>query len=348
MNPLPRLLGLSLFVVLATLTALLAVPLLTRPASEAASPPAATAKPAATSDVSPYKARLAALPKRLELPLAVTSLALTVALLITLALRPSPAGVSKAPFALARADIGTLSILAKSSVAQGEALEHEREVRQRAEADALLNQRLLMQSLEEKIRLGHDLHDGIIQSLYATGLTIEAARALAREDPAEADRRLAQCREGLNATIREVRTYLKGLTPEHLRHAGFAHAVRTLATELSAGRTVGIDVTMDEDAVALLSPEQTTEALQVVREAISNSLRHGGATTLTVRLHRDDREVCLLVQDNGRGFDAAHAAGTGHGLGNMQARASRLGATLRLESATGAGTRVVFTLPLKA
>jgi signal transduction histidine kinase len=344
MNPLPRFLGLSLFVVLAVLTALLAAPALTAPGPDAP-PRAATSAPAA--DLSTRSALLASLPRRFTLPLAITSLVLAAALLISLTLRPALPGGSRPSFSAARAEIGALSRLAKSSVAQGEALDHERGVRQRAEADALLNQQRLTQSLEEKIRLGRDLHDGIIQSLYATGLTIESARALAREDPPEADRRLAQCQQSLNATIREVRTYIGGLTPEHVRHAGFTQAVRALAAELGASRPVHFDLNLDEEAVALLTPEQTTETLQIVREAVSNSLRHGGATALTLRLHRDERAVCLLVQDNGRGFDAARAAHTGHGLGNMQARAGRLGATVRLESSPGAGARVILTLPVQ-
>ena len=79
----------------------------------------------------------------------------------------------------ARAEMDSLTHLAKTSVAQGAELSLERDGRRLAEQDALLKQQLLNQSLEGKIRLGHDLHDGIIQSLYATGLTIETARKLA-------------------------------------------------------------------------------------------------------------------------------------------------------------------------
>jgi signal transduction histidine kinase len=88
------------------------------------------------------------------------------------------------------------------------------------------------------------------------------------------------------------------------------------------------------------------EILQITREAISNSLRHGGATRISVRLHRNGPEVGLLVQDNGTGFDSAARAGHGHGLGNMQARANHLGAVLRIDSRPGDGTRVVLTIPV--
>ena len=251
-----------------------------------------------------------------------------------------------APFAApARAESGTLEHLARTSVAQGQELDRERDERRRAEEDALLNQRRLSQSLEEKIRLGRDLHDGIIQSLYAVGLTLESARDLARTDPVEADRRLGQCRDSLNATIREVRTYILGLAPENLRHAGFTQAVLTLTEELRAGREVAFDLRIDEDATGLLTEAQSADLLQIGREAISNSLRHGRATAVTLRLHRSDHEVCLLVQDNGTGFDQAKRS-SGHGLGNMQARATGLGASLRLESRPGEGARLLVTVPI--
>ncbi len=247
--------------------------------------------------------------------------------------------------ATARAEMGSLEHLAKTSVAQGEALTRERDVRRRAEEDVELKQRLLTQSLEEKIRLGRDLHDGIIQSLYAVGLTLESARQLTASNPAEADRRLGSCLESLNRTIRDVRTYITGLSPDNLRRTGFAQVLDSLIAELSAGRSVEFELRIDDDAVALLTSEQSGNALQIAREAISNSLRHGSATRITVRLHRTDREIGLLIQDNGAGFDTSRRA-EGHGLGNMDARAKLLGAGLRVESRPAHGTRVIVTLPL--
>jgi signal transduction histidine kinase len=337
MNPLPRFLALALFVVLAALTALLTVPAWRGYHSETSAANAAPATPAV---------RAAVLSQRLALALALAGSVLAVVLAIGLARRPARALETKAPFAAARTEIDTLTKLAESSAAQGAELSRERDVRRRAEEDARLKQTLLSQSLEEKIRLGHDLHDGIIQSLYAVGLTVESIRPLLTSDPAEADRRLEQSRAALNRTIRDVRTYITGLSPDRLRRGGFAHALDTVLAEVSAGRTVRFDVKVDESAAAQLGPEQTVDALQISREAVSNALRHGGASLITVRVHEGDAEVCLLVQDNGTGFDA-HAPGAGgHGLANIRARAARLGATVRLTSQPGEGTRLVVTLPL--
>jgi signal transduction histidine kinase len=259
-----------------------------------------------------------------------------------------PDSVSRSPWAAAQVEMSGLTQLAKTSAAQEEELDRERDVRRRAEEDAQLRQRLLAQSLEGKIRLGHDLHDGIIQSLYAVGLTLESVRTLLASDPAEADRRLEKCREGLNGTIRDVRAYITGLGPENLRRIGFAQALDALVAELRADRAVNFDLRIDHEATARLSQEQSIDALQITREAISNSLRHGGATAVTVRVQHSDGEVGLLVQDNGRGFDPATSNAGGHGLANMRARAHRLGANVRVDSRPGNGTRVVVTLPVTA
>jgi len=96
------------------------------------------------------------------------------------------------------------------------------------------------------------------------------------------------------------------------------------------------DPTIDEDTTGALTPAQTTELLQIVREA----------TELTVRLHRNGREIGILVQDNGAGFSPATNGG-GFGLGNMQAHAEQLQVTLRIDSQPNTGTRVIVTLPLE-
>lgn len=259
--------------------------------------------------------------------------------------RRGGAADTRQPWPSAKAEMNSLEQLARTSVARGAALEEERDNRRRIERDLSLHQQLQNQALEEKIRLGRDLHDGLIQSLYAVGLTIEAARPLIARDPTKADQKLGVCLEALNGAIRKVREYITGLSPEKLRRMNFADAVQLFVNELSAGREIGLTSVIDEDAAVRLTVAQTTEALQIVHEAISNALRHGQATQLTVRLHRGDAEIGLLVQDNGAGFDSQANAGSGHGLGNMTARAQGVGATLRIDSAVGTGTRIVVTFP---
>jgi signal transduction histidine kinase len=343
MNSLTRFLAMALFVVLAALVALLAAP--SWSSRFGGNTPERLPGGAQVETAAPAATRAIVLFQRLSLILALVGVALALTLVVSLASRQNRAE-SAPPFAKTQREVGTLAQLAASSVAQGAELSRERDVRRRAEEDAQLKQQMLAQSLDEKIRLGHDLHDGIIQSLYAVGLTLETVRTLVQSDPAEAERRLAQTCAGLNGTIRDVRAYIAGLAPETLRRAGFAQALRALLGELAAGHHADYDLQIDDDAATLLTPEQSLEALQIAREAVSNALRHGRASRITLRMHKSEREVCLLVQDNGRGFDAASRRDGGHGLGNMQARARRVGATLRVSSQPGEGARVLATLPI--
>lgn len=350
MNPLPRFLGLALFLVLALLAALLAAPLwqpaatqITAAPTGISAPVVAGAGPTGGSANAPRTARVARYSQRVTLTLALVGMVLAAALLFFLAARPRPAETTP-PVAAARHEMDTLAKLAESSNAQGAELTRERDVRRRAEEDAELKQQLLAASVEEKIRLGRDLHDGIIQSLYAVGLTLETIRPLLKTDPGQAEQRLDEIRASLNSTIRDVRAYITGLAPENLHRATFERSVQSLFDQLRAARTATLEIDVDDEAAGQLSAEQQIEALQISREAISNALRHGAASVITLRMHKGDGEVSLLIQDNGRGFAAAERPG-GYGLGNMRARAEKLGASLRITSRPGEGARVVATFP---
>ncbi len=337
----------ALFVILVALVAVLAVPVWQDARAGVTSARTYVAEPGSAANTPPRgETRARVLAQRLALGLAGVGLALTVPLMLSVVIRPSRSPDTRRPFLAPDQEVSTLARLAESSVAQGEELSRERDVRRRAEEDSRLKQELLTQSLDEKIRLGRDLHDGIIQSLYAAGLTLESVRTFVKTNPDEADRRLNQIRASLNDAIRDVRAYIVGLAPESLRRAGFARALALLLNELASGREAQFDLQVDDEAAAQLSPEQSLEVLQIAREAASNALRHGDATIITLRMHQGDHEVCLLVQDNGRGFDPAQLRDPGHGLANMAARAERVGATLRVHSQPGGGTRVVTTLPI--
>ncbi|MGC4071674.1 MAG: sensor histidine kinase [Nibricoccus sp.] len=269
---------------------------------------------------------------------------LTIALLIAIVFSVRSRNLASLESASTQAEMRSLTHLARVSARQGTELERERNERLRAEEDAHFQQTLLNRALEEKIRLGHDLHDGIIQSLYAAGLTVEAAKNLIERDPAEAYRQLDAGVKTINTTIREVRGYIAGLSPESLHHQSFAESIRSLTQTLDAGRAATYDLRIDETASGLLNEEQIMHLLQISREAISNGLRHGGATQITVRLHQSAGELCLFVQDNGRGFSPETASGGGNGLVNMRARAERLGAKLQFSSSPGAGTKLIVTM----
>lgn len=248
--------------------------------------------------------------------------------------------------ARSRGDMHQVEHLARTAVASEEALRHERQERQRADENLHLQQLLLNQALGEKIRLGRDLHDGVIQSLYATGLTLESSRQKRVSDPATADTLFERGLQLLNDSIREIRAYINSLSQSQptVKH-GFSSALATLVENIKGDRQAEFVVRIDEGAEARLDLTQMPDVLQIIREAVSNALRHGQATKVTIRLHEDGERLALLVQDDGVGFDPAAVSTEGHGLANFRARAVSLHAEFRLDSHPGNGTRLLLTFP---
>ncbi len=259
------------------------------------------------------------------------------------AAEPAPA----ADPAAARSEMRGLESLARATNAQRVELDHEREARHRSEQDLHLQQVLANHALQDKIRLGRDLHDGLIQTLYATGLVLETASqqlAATPADPAGAARLLERAKSTLNAAIREARGTIGGLTPDALEEQSFPAAVQAVLDHLDGGRLRARRVALSADLPAFAGAART-ELLQIIRESASNALRHGGATELDLAFAPlADGRLRLVIRDNGRGFDPA-AVTRGHGLDNLAARARKLEAALEIDAAPGRGATLTLTLP---
>ena len=202
--------------------------------------------------------------------------------------------------------------------------------------------------IEERDRIGKDLHDGIIQSMYAVSLSLEDMPELMDEDPADARARVDRAIESLHDTIRELRGFIFGLRPELVDRTDLVGLLVALTEQLHQNSLVEVGLDLPE---RLVEPPAHVrgELLQIAREALSNVSRHAGATEATVRLRSSDTNFELEVQDNGRGFDPTTPAVDGHfGLANMQDRAAALGGTFVVESAGGAGTHIIVSIPVKA
>lgn len=242
-----------------------------------------------------------------------------------------------------RAEFGQFAQLIKTTLDQKAELGREIEVRKRAEA-------AFMESVEERLRLSRDLHDGVIQSIYAAGLTIEGIAKLIEKDPDEARRRLEQCLQGLNDTISQLRGYLLRSGESPSKKVSVVEEFQRLAETLRAGHDAEIAMEIVEDAAASLDPESALQLLLIGREAITNALRHSGARTIAVTLRPvTDRMVAFEVRDDGSGIATENDdEGRGHGLANMTRRAEELGGSLEIESRPGVGTRIRVELPVKS
>lgn len=235
---------------------------------------------------------------------------------------------------------GRLAKLVAVSFSQRQALEKEVEERRRAEAALRDSQQSLVSSAELRSRLARDLHDGVIQSIYAAGLGLEGIRSVLRTDPAAAERRIDAAQLSLNQTIREVRSFIHGLEPEDQPRPDFAHSLRTLVSTLQSLHLLDIQCQNDL-APDRLKPREEVHALQIVRECVSNAIRHGRASRVTIKFAEVDSAPAMTVEDNGRGFDPADTNATsGSGLKNLATRASEISARLEITSAPGNGTRV--------
>jgi signal transduction histidine kinase len=191
--------------------------------------------------------------------------------------------------------------------------------------------------LEDRERIAKELHDGVIQALFAVGLGLQGSAMLAH-DP-DLQRRIGGAVEELDRVIGDLRNYIFGLRPGILADRRLDQALRQLAEELEHKAGVVTVVEVDPEAAAALAGV-AAEIVQLAREALSNVSRHAQATTCRVSLYRDGVTAVLEVDDDGRGFDPATARPEGQGLGNLRARAQALGGWVKLDSHLGEGTRV--------
>jgi two-component system, NarL family, sensor histidine kinase DevS len=220
-------------------------------------------------------------------------------------------------------------------------------------AIAIENARLYQQVqrlavLEERERIGMDLHDGIIQSIYAVGLTLEYCNLLLDEDPLVAKGQLGQAIAGLNDVIRDIRNYILDLRPQRFQGKDLPTGLFELIRAFRANTLIQADLQVDLDGDVPLLQTQASGLFHIAQEALANVAKHARARQVSVVLSRDKGYVSLTIRDDGRGFDPARVATyVGHGMRNMDARAHALGGRLSVESEAGKGTTVKATVPIE-
>jgi signal transduction histidine kinase len=199
-------------------------------------------------------------------------------------------------------------------------------------------------SLEERDRIGQELHDGTIQSLYAVGLTLEDAQDLIAENPDTATKRLDDAIEALGQIVRDLRAYIVNLRPQIGPGIGLREGLEQLAAELRTHTVASVSLSF-EGNTSIPSP-LAWEVLQLARESFSNITRHAAASRVRVQLKVEDDTVKLDFWDNGRGFDSSARHNTGQGMRNLTDRTANLGGRFRIESKPGQGTSSFFEIPI--
>ena len=199
-----------------------------------------------------------------------------------------------------------------------------------------------LQILEERERIAKELHDGVIQSLFAVGMGLQGAGAVA-SDP-EVGRRIEGAVDEIDRAIRDLRNYIFGLRPGILADRQLDQALRDLIDEFGERSEFLAVAEIDPEVAAELAP-RAADVIQLAREALSNVARHAAATSCRVALRRLAGGAVLVIDDDGTGFDPSSSP-TGMGLRNLRERAGSLGGTLAIESVVGQGTTVSVTVPL--
>jgi PAS domain S-box-containing protein len=225
------------------------------------------------------------------------------------------------------------------------------DITERKRAEAALQQRELdlRQAIAEREQISQDLHDGILQSLYAVGLGLESCKPLLRQrGHRKATTVLEQAVGQLNHVMAELRNFIAGLESQVVQGGDFPTALRTMVESVSAAHAITCRVMIEEAAAHRISTEQALHLMNIVREALSNSLRHSHAKRITVSLKQLARSVRLSVTDDGVGFNPAAAHGIGHGLANIAARSRKVGGQLAVRSKPKQGVKILLDLPKEA
>jgi len=197
---------------------------------------------------------------------------------------------------------------------------------------------------DERDRISRDLHDSIIQSIYAVTLSLDDVPELVEESPSEARERVDAAIETLHGVIRDIRNFIFGLRPLLLDSGKLLDGLQILADEMR--RNTAIRITLDAELEEELPVSVVAELLAIAREALANVARHSGAHKAAIEVMPDDGRVRMTISDDGRGFLTGMAAAAGHhGLGNMRARAEALGGTFDLNSEPAGGTRIIVAVP---
>jgi signal transduction histidine kinase len=202
--------------------------------------------------------------------------------------------------------------------------------------------------LRERERIARDLHDGIIQSIYAAGLHLEQASG---EASAPARERIGTVMGELNRITGDIRSTIFDLGSGEPDSSDAEAIVLAVADELQAHTLVELGIESEGAHRPRLTREQATQLHHLVTEAFSNILRHARAKHVAVRMSCASSTFTLEIRDDGVGHDPASiprdgGGGRAQGLTNMRRRAELLGATLAIEGGPGQGTRVCLTMPV--
>ena len=239
--------------------------------------------------------------------------------------------------------IGLVVVAVRSAVADHELVIIESMSKQGSlalELDRARRYRERLAVAEDRERIARDLHDQVIQRLFAAGMSLQAVQP--RIGDTRAAERVGEIVDGLDEAIREIRTAIFRLEP-----APRSHSLRAQILEAAeeASRPLGFSpkVVFDGPVDTAVPASVSAQVVAVVREALTNAARHAHATQVTVEVGVD-RQICVVVCDNGVGLGPTDRRS---GLANLDSRAGELGGEFIVSPNPGGGTRIDWRVPLE-
>lgn len=200
--------------------------------------------------------------------------------------------------------------------------------------------------LEERQRIGMDLHDGVIQSIYGVGLTLEHARLLTKTDPEESGLRIQESIKALNGTIQDIRSYIMNLKPARLTNENLVQSLRRLTNDFASNTLVVTTFESNIENINGLSPKMVNTFYLICNEALANVTKHARATEVAVSFKEKEHGYVLVISDDGVGFNPVRdRRSSSHGINNIFARAKGLRGNFDIQSAVGKGTTLTVFLP---
>jgi signal transduction histidine kinase len=195
---------------------------------------------------------------------------------------------------------------------------------------------------QEREHLAREFHDVMGGELTAARLQLACLRSRLAGHSADVEQRLDHLDSTLRAAAAIKRRIVDGLQPPSLDALDLAGSLDALAHEFVDGS----DIRLTTDLDAVEADKATKLAIyRLVQESLTNTVKYAAASEVAVVLRDRDRDVSVVVRDNGRGFDAAPGGPRGHGLDGMRHRIESVGGRLSVGTAPGQGTRIAATVP---
>jgi PAS domain S-box-containing protein len=206
-----------------------------------------------------------------------------------------------------------------------------------------LEQEIIDAADREQERLAYELHDGLCQEL--TGIACLLA-TVSRDAQGETRSEMERVNNLLSEAIHNARMLATGMSPVTVQRQGLPRALAALALKLEEMYAPPITVAIEKHWPKSLDPTLATHLYRITQEAVTNALRHAGASGVAVVLSRSESELTLTVTDDGEGIVGALETAPGLGLRIMRYRAGRIGGRIEFQAQQPSGTRVRVVCPL--